>query len=50
MEKKLLSITVTVEVANKMLAYLSTKPYAEVAELISLIQKSEPTFEPEVKE
>lgn len=50
MEKKLLSITLTIDVANKVLSYLSSKSYQEVAELIALIQKSEPTFEEEVKE
>jgi len=45
MEKKLIALTVTVEVANKLLQYLSTKPYAEVVELINLVQKSEPVYE-----
>ena len=50
MEKKLLSISLTVEVANNILQYLATRPYQEVVELINLIQKSEPTFESDIKE
>jgi len=46
-EKKLEAIKLTVEVANKVLQYLSTKPYGEVAELIAEIQKSEPIYHQE---
>jgi len=47
MEKKIKSIILTVDVAQKLLNYLVTKPYAESADLITAIQKSEQIFESE---
>ena len=43
-EKQLIAVKLTVDVANKVLQYIGTKPYNEVKELIDMIQKSEPVF------
>ena len=49
-EKKLEAIKLTVDTANKVLQYLSTKPYGEVAEIIAAVQKSEPIYQEPTKE
>ena len=41
MEQKIIAVSVTVETINKVFGYLATKPYAEVAEIINLLQQSE---------
>ena len=46
-EQKLQAIKLTVESAEKVLQYLSAQPYKDVAELINIIQKSEPVYQPE---
>tara|TARA_R110002033_G_scaffold1510_3_gene13071 strand:+ start:425 stop:592 length:168 start_codon:yes stop_codon:yes gene_type:complete len=40
-EQKLTKITYEIETVNKVLQYLTTRPYGEVQELFSLLQKGE---------
>tara|TARA_R110002126_G_scaffold42391_2_gene122459 strand:+ start:404 stop:571 length:168 start_codon:yes stop_codon:yes gene_type:complete len=40
-EQKLTKITYEIESINKVLQYLTTKPYGEVQELFALLQKGE---------
>lgn len=44
MEQQLIAIKLTVKEADTLLQYLAAKPYAEVAQLIDMIQKSEKIF------
>jgi len=49
-ENKLIAIKIGLEETDKILKYLASKPYQEVAELINLIQKSEPVYSEEIKQ
>lgn len=44
MDKILTAIQLTVKDAETLLQYLAAKPYAEVAQLIDMIQKTEKIF------
>lgn len=49
LKQNIMKFEITGELANKVLSYLATRPYQEVAALIQEVQTIKPIEEPKVK-